>query len=83
MKEEIMNRKQRRKVGDVIFTQTVKVASGEFYWFESPDFRRRDVIPSGAVLYGPFRSYAEVHENQRLILLGPDCEITEARSKPH
>jgi|GraSoiStandDraft_55_1057291.scaffolds.fasta_scaffold581728_2 hypothetical protein len=31
----------------------------------------------GIELFGPFKTDAEVHESQRLTLLGPQCEVAE------
>jgi hypothetical protein len=92
MNEEVMPKK--RRVGDVIRTQTVAVrlTTGErhLYWFELPDgfsakdakrlndwFRGLHNKGPGVGLYGPFQTDAEVSESQRLILLGPQCKITE------
>jgi len=81
-----MNRQQRRaakrEVEKIVFTQMVGVTEPEglrFYWFEcSQNFNpETDDIPRDAVLYGPFKSEAEVKENQRVILFGKDCAIEE------
>jgi hypothetical protein len=71
--------KRKSKVGDMVSAQTIRVRhTGEFYWFEcAKDFDRRDGIPPDAVLHGPFKTEAEVNESQRVVLLGPQCEVTE------
>jgi hypothetical protein len=75
--EQQMVKRKKGKVGDVIHTQTVVAASG-FYWFEIPaGWREEDGIPRNVTLHGPFRSDAEVQKNQRVVLFGPQCKVTE------
>lgn len=65
------------KVGDVIHTQTFKDIRGDLYWFQcSTTFRAKDGIPPDAALRGPFKTEREVEEDQRKVLLGPQCEVT-------
>jgi hypothetical protein len=73
---------KKRSVGDIIFTQTITaVATGELYWFEcSRDFSVQDGIPGDAVLHGPFETSAELNEDQRRVLFGPQCEVSEGGS---
>jgi hypothetical protein len=76
------HKRRKRKVGDVIFTQTILAASAagqqHYYWFECPaNFRPEDGIPPNAVLHGPFNTQAQVKANERLVLLGEQCEVTE------
>jgi hypothetical protein len=61
-----MAKRKRRKIGDSIWTRNGVDALGRHYWFaeEEPD-----------VVHGPFETEAESWENQRLVLLGPDCEV--------
>ena len=78
-------------------TVSVVLTTGEraLYWFEEPegfspeDGQRvldwitglRDDGP-GVGLWGPFQTEAEVSENQRLTLLGLQCEVTIAITRP-
>jgi hypothetical protein len=81
-----MNRHERRaaasdqrkwKGGEVIKAQRFK-ADGMLYWFEEPEgFAREDGLPSDVEIFGPFKTDAEVDESMRLVLLGPQCEVTE------
>jgi len=84
-----MTRKRKRKLGEVVFTQTItNTATGELYWFEcSKDYvLKKDGIPGR--VHGPFKTQAEVEQHQRITLLGPDCKVEEggvwdpAREKP-
>jgi hypothetical protein len=82
-----MNRHERRsaasdqrkwKGGEVIKTQSFKDAGGMLYWFEEPEgFAREDGLPSDVEIFGPFKTDAEVEKSQRLVLLGPQCQVTE------
>jgi hypothetical protein len=58
--------KGRKKIGDTIWTRNGVDAIGQHYWFaeHEPD-----------VVHGPFQTEAESIENQRLVLLGSDCEV--------
>jgi hypothetical protein len=83
---------RERKVGDVIHTETIALDTGAgivLYWFErpgdfSPDDRaalldyivREQRHPPGITLHGPFKTEAEVDEDQRVTLLGAQCEVT-------
>jgi hypothetical protein len=73
-------------------TVTVVSTTGEeqLYWFEVPegfspedDERLRSWIQGlyadgpGVRLYGPFKTHAEVRENERLTLLGPHDQVSE------
>jgi hypothetical protein len=77
-----------RSVGDMICSRTIRTATGEFYWFECSrdDFSQpppthpvpiSEVIPPDAVLHGPFLTQTEADEDQRLVLLGPQCLVQE------
>jgi hypothetical protein len=74
---------RKPRLGDIIWAQTIRNAlTGDYYWFETPsrysfEQFRRDGLPPGATLHGPFKTHAEVSEDQRLVLLGPQCEIVE------
>jgi hypothetical protein len=82
-----MSRKQSRatrKGGFVIRTQTItNTFTGEHYWFELPegttweDWSVPRHIPRGVTTHGPFKTHEEVDESQRLVLLGPQCKVTE------
>lgn len=78
-----MNRHERRdtraKVGTVIYTEEFRdTRDGLIYWFKKPDgFSWEDGVPSDVKIHGPFKTDAEVTESQRLVLLGPQCEVTE------
>lgn len=65
------------EVGMVIKTQSFR-ANGMCYWFEPPDeWTREDGVPEGVDIHGPFATEAEADEHSRLVLLGPDCVVTE------
>jgi hypothetical protein len=71
-------------VGTVIHTQTVRLReTGEFYWFETDGAANMtgftvSLDPTELKnFHGPFKTEAEVAESQRLILLGPQCEVRE------
>jgi hypothetical protein len=81
-----MNRHERRAtkarkldIGTRIDTQTVRTTTGDFYWFECPEnfSLEDDGLPPGTAMHGPFKTEAEVAEDQRLTLLGPQCVVTE------
>jgi hypothetical protein len=77
----------------MIKARTIAIDTGEgtvLYWFEEPaNFSEDDhaamidhivttqTHPSGIALHGPFRTQAEVEEDQQLVLLGPQCKVTE------
>jgi hypothetical protein len=86
-----MNRQERRaaaaheqrwrdktaEVGMILKTQSVRGSDGMHYWFEPPDgWTQQAGWPDGTDIHGPFRTATEVEENQRSVLLGPDCEVT-------
>jgi hypothetical protein len=81
-----MNRHERRsaasdqrkmEVGEMIKAQAFRVG-GMLYWFEVPEgFVQEDGLPSDVEIFGPFKTDAEVDESMRLVLLGPQCEVTE------
>jgi hypothetical protein len=86
-----MNRQERRaaaaherrwkdktaEVGMVFMTHSFRCSDGMQYWFEQPEGRTwEDGVPEGVDIHGPFTTEAEVEQNQRLVLLGPECEIT-------
>lgn len=61
----------------MIKTQSFKHA-GMVYWFEEPKgFTRENGLPPGVKIHGPFKTEAEANESQRLVLLGPQCEVIE------
>jgi hypothetical protein len=65
------------EVGMVIKTQGFIADDGMHYWFEPPNnWTQDDGLPDGADIYGPFTTATEVEENQRRVLLGPECEVT-------
>jgi hypothetical protein len=82
-----MNRRRRRsqaartrnvEVGTVIHTQGLRCRDGFHYWFEPPEgWTFADGLPPDAELHGPFKTDAESVEDQKLILLGPQCAVTE------
>ena len=70
--------RRRWQEATVIHTQSLRDASGQHYWFVIPEgWKREDGLPDGVELHGPFKTAAEADENQRLVLLGPQCEVTE------
>jgi hypothetical protein len=83
-----MNRQERRAAaakqrkwqeGDVIRTESFRDSSGQHYWFVTPGdgWTRAAGVPEGVEIHGPFGTQAEAYENQRLMLLGPQCEVIE------
>jgi len=84
-----MNRQQRRaeaarkrKWGTAadIITHTITVhPTGELYWFEAPEgfSPEEGRLPPGVILHGPFKTHAEVAEDERLTLFGPQCKVTD------
>jgi hypothetical protein len=80
-----MNRQQRRtrasrkrkfEVGTVIRTESFRV-NGLYYWFETPEgWTQADGLPD-VEFHGPFKTDAECAENERLVLLGPQCSVTD------
>jgi hypothetical protein len=82
-----MNRQQRRAqtaqrrkfgVGSIIHAQGFIGSDGFRYWFEPPEgWTRGDRLPEGVKIHGPFRTDAEANESQRLVLLGPQCTVTQ------
>jgi len=53
-------------------------SDGMHYWFEPPEGWTREAgVPDGVDIHGPFTTVAEVEKNQQLVLLGPECEVTE------
>jgi hypothetical protein len=86
--ETDMNRPQRRaqtaqrrkfEVGTVIHTQGFIGSDGFHYWFEPPTgWTPEEGLPADAKIHGPFNTGAESDENQRLVLLGPQCTVTQA-----
>ena len=86
-----MNRNERRaaaaharrwkdktaQVGMVFRCQSLRGSDGLLYWFEEPEgWVREDGVPD-VEIHGPFKTEAEVEESQRLIIAGPQCEVTE------
>jgi hypothetical protein len=67
-----------RGIGTVVATETFRNRiTGQFYWFETPEgWTQADGLPD-VEIFGPFSSEAEANESQRLVLLGPQCEVTE------
>jgi hypothetical protein len=86
-----MNRQQRRAqtaqrgkfgVGSIIHAQGFIGTDGFHYWFDPPeDWMRDEGLSPDAEIHGPFRTDAESHESQRLVLLGPQCTVTEAAGR--
>jgi hypothetical protein len=85
--ETDMNRQQRRaqtaqrrkfEVGTIIHAQAFTGSDGFHYWFEPPEgWTTKDGMPEDVEIHGPFKTAAEVDQNQRLVLLGPQCTVTE------
>lgn len=68
-------------IGTMICAQTIGVLHPQgyfYYWFETAEnYSPNDGIPPDAVMHGPFKTQAETEENQRVVLLGPQCKVTE------
>jgi hypothetical protein len=81
-------RKRKLGIGTVIKTSTT--GEHQLYWFEQPEgfspadekrlldwlYGPQEEGPN-VDLFGPFKTDAEVVENQGLTLLGPQCKVTE------
>jgi hypothetical protein len=64
--------------GTVVLTETFRDITDQFYWFETPEgWTRADGVPDDVEIFGPFSGEAEANESQRLVLLGPQCEVIE------
>jgi hypothetical protein len=63
------------KVGTTINT-AVYLHEGQFYWVRQPDGMTREAAFDTQQHYGPFETEAEVHESQRIVLFGEQCEVT-------
>ena len=82
-----MNRQQRRaqtakdrkfEVGTIIYAQSFRGGDGFYYWFEPPEgWTKEDGLPSDVEIRGPFTTTDAVEEDQKLVLLGPQCTVTE------
>ena len=79
-----MNRQQRRqaaKLGHhVIYAQTFfTVADGKraWWWVETTEHMSNEEAVATKEWHGPFGSEQEAEANKRLVLLGPDCKVTE------
>jgi hypothetical protein len=82
------DRKERRKakalnVGTVIRTATVNVVLNTpareqaLYWVVVPDGMTETEAWDTQERHGPFKTDADVAENQRLTLLGSQCKVIE------
>jgi hypothetical protein len=70
-------RKRRWKDKTVVMVQCFRSSDGLLYWFEEPEgWAREDGIPD-VEIHGPFKTEAEAAESQRLVLMGPQCKVTE------
>jgi hypothetical protein len=66
---------KQRRVGEVIKARMGTDPLGRHFWFEEPPgFSGKDP-PQGTMVHGPFATRAECEESQRLVLLGPQCEV--------
>jgi hypothetical protein len=86
-----VNRRDRRraeaqarrnvKVGDVIWTTTISAVlkTGEhvLYWIRVPDGMSNEEAARTQEWHGPFKTDAELKEDQRVALLGRQCKVTE------
>lgn len=71
-------RPRKRELGEIIYAQTVQDRDGKLWWFEcTAGWSQEDGIPPGAELHGPFNTQGEATKDQRLVLLGPQCKVTE------
>ena len=68
---------KKRNIGDVIMARTGIDSLGRYFWYEEPPGFTGDYPPPGATVYGTFATRAECNESQRLVLLGPQCEVVE------
>jgi hypothetical protein len=77
-----MNRKARRrmaKVGDIIETTTIRVVHPDgtrwLYWIVVPEGMTNQHAAETQEWHGPFKTDAEVTEDQRITLLGPQGKL--------
>jgi hypothetical protein len=85
-KLKIKNRKSRHrraKLGEKIVTTIFGVTVQHdplqrvYYWFIVPDGMDNQQAFNTQQLHGPFKTEAEADENQRIVLLGEQCKITD------
>jgi hypothetical protein len=69
---------KRRTLGEVIIVGIGTDSLGRFFWFEAPaGLPERASPPPGTTIHGPFATLAECEESQRLVLFGPQCEVSD------
>jgi hypothetical protein len=74
---------QRRKlnVGSMVYATTINVVmrdgSTALYWIEVPEDMTNEQAAATQEWHGPFKTDAELYEDQRVTLFGSQCEITE------
>jgi hypothetical protein len=72
--------KRKLGVGDAIYTTTIRArlkdGSVALYWIGVPDGMTNEQAAETQKWHGPFKTEAEVNENQRVVLLGPQCKVT-------
>ena len=70
---------RKPRLGDIIWAQTIRNAlTGDYYWFETPSSTHSNSSGGTACsLVRHYTAHAEVSEDPRLVLLGPQCEIVE------
>jgi hypothetical protein len=69
------------KVGDVIYTETIRAVMRDgthaFYWVRRPDGMTAAKAAATQEWHGPFKSEQDMREDQRIVLLGPQCKVEE------
>jgi hypothetical protein len=78
-----MTKRSKRKfeVGTMIrmtiLQGTMKDGSTVFYWVEVPEGMTNEQAAKTQKWHGPFKTDAEADEDFRVVVLGPQCEITD------
>jgi hypothetical protein len=56
---------------------TMKDGSTAYYWIEVPEGMTDEQAAETQKWHGPFKTDAEAEENFRVVVLGPQCEVTD------
>jgi hypothetical protein len=71
--------RKRIEPGEAVHTGVTRDAAGNLWWFVVPrDAVAGGPLPDGVEFHGPFQTDAECAEDERRVLLGPDCEAKAA-----
>jgi len=73
--------KTKFEVGTEIHTATYRVGTA-LYWFLVPAGMSEQEAFDSHAHHGPFATQPEANEDQRMVLLGEQCEVTENPPPP-